>query len=290
LLLGVVFIAALAGLVWVDYYLEQQGHGQGLVLVILASMIAGLATAEYLAMVRIREPLVPTALMGLNMFIVFSSRLGTNINFLVGSFVAAFFVLVLIEFYRYDKETSKHVIERLALGVFGIFYIGLLMGFVVRLRMTPYGLLPLVSMLVIVKLGDTGAYTVGRLIGKHKLCPKLSPGKTIEGLVGAMLFGLAGAAAIGYFWGPTHPLRTPTETGVDWSTVRSWMIVGPILALVGAGGDLVESLLKRDYGRKDSSDWMPGFGGVLDLIDSPLIAAPVAFFLWEAYFIVPGVS
>jgi phosphatidate cytidylyltransferase len=140
-------------------------------------------------------------------------------------------------------------------------------------------LFPLVSMLVVVKLGDTGAYTVGRLIGKRKLAPKLSPGKTIEGLAGGVAFAVAGLFAVKEAFG----FHDRSVVGVRvHDDIGAYVFYGVAVCLAGVAGDLVESLLKRDFGRKDSSDWMPGFGGILDLVDSPLLAAPVAWFLWEA--------
>src|SRR5262249_44609727 len=139
----------------------------------------------------------------------------------------------------------------------------------VRLRLSPYGILPLISMIVVVKLADIGAYTVGRLAGKHKMAPRLSPAKTWEGFVGGIAFSVVGAVALAYLCGRSQDLVRFVPYAV-------------VVGVTGVVGDLVESLLKRDFGRKDSSDWMPGFGGVLDLIDSPLLAAPVACLFWES--------
>ena len=124
-------------------------------------------------------------------------------------------------------------------------------------------------------MGDTGAYTVGRLIGRHKMSPYISPGKTIEGAVGALAIAtLASWAAFRWL--------VPIST--DPSLVRGpwwgWIVFGLAIGLVGMAGDLAESLLKRDVGQKDSSTWMPGFGGILDMLDSILLAAPVAYALF----------
>jgi phosphatidate cytidylyltransferase len=121
-----------------------------------------------------------------------------------------------------------------------------------------------------VKCGDIGAYAVGRLFGRTKLAPVLSPGKTIEGSLGGLAF--ACAAAYFTFWAMAD--STPKRWG--------WLAYGLLVGTAGMLGDLAESLLKRDAGRKDSSTWMPGFGGVLDILDSVLLAAPVAYLCWVA--------
>ncbi|MBQ9813379.1 MAG: phosphatidate cytidylyltransferase [Thermoguttaceae bacterium] len=158
-------------------------------------------------------------------------------------------------------------------AVFAIVYIGLLGSFMVMLRIA-YGIMSVVSMIVVTKLCDVGAYTVGRLIGRHKMAPSLSPGKTIEGGFGGMLFAVFGA------WFSCAVLL-PAATGRPSQT--TWLgivIYGIAVGLAGAIGDLAESLIKRDVMRKDSGANVPGFGGFLDIFDSLLIAAPVAFGLW----------
>ena len=108
---------------------------------------------------------------------------------------------------------------------------------------------------------DTGAYFSGKAFGKHKLFERLSPKKTIEGLIGGVLVnGLVGLAAW-HFIGMMHPLI--------------WVLTGMLLALTGTAGDLFESMLKRKAGVKDSGDLFPGHGGILDRFDSTFFSAPV---------------
>jgi phosphatidate cytidylyltransferase len=130
-------------------------------------------------------------------------------------------------------------------------------------------------MIAVVKSGDTGAYAVGRLVGQHKMSPLVSPGKTWEGAAGAILFAMLAAwLCLTYL---------PAALGVsDPLPSWYWVVFGPTVGLAGLLGDLSESLFKRDMGRKDSSTWLPGFGGVLDVIDAVLFAAPVAYFCWLA--------
>lgn len=270
LTLGAVFIGLLVGL----FYIDAQGVGDwrypGVALVPLALLLTVGGTQEYLAMVRTREPgIAACPIYAGNIAIVATAAIRNqhvSVYWQIAAMVAALLAVVVVEVFRYDKDVSQRVTERLGLSAFGLLYIGLLMSFVVRLRYVADGLLPLMMMLVVVKMTDIGAYTVGRSYGKTKMAPKLSPGKTWEGFAGGMCFAVLSAFA--FIW-----YNAPTLLG--------FLLFGLVIGLVGTLGDLVESLLKRDFARKDSSTWMPGFGGVLDLIDSPLLAAPVAWAFWN---------
>jgi phosphatidate cytidylyltransferase len=188
-----------------------------------------------------------------------------------------------VEMARY-RAPGKSVVQ-LSAAVFSLAYVGLLLSFLVQLRAIDvdpvdqsgrWGLVALVSLVAVVKAGDIGAYTVGRLIGRHKMTPLLSPGKTWEGAGGAIVFAALAAWLIEKLW--VHQDSSLALTS-DASPI-AWVAYGVLIGIVGLLGDLAESLIKRDLGRKDSSDWMPGFGGVLDLLDSILFAAPVAYLCW----------
>jgi phosphatidate cytidylyltransferase len=148
-------------------------------------------------------------------------------------------------------------------SLLAIVYLGVLPGFYLPIRLTHSSGM-IVSILLMVKGADIGAYAFGRFFGRRKLIPWISPGKTWEGFIG----GLCLAAVIG-------SLLTLCSSEFSW-----WQgaAAGVILGGVGQLGDLLESLLKRDAGVKDSGI-LPGFGGVLDLIDSPLLAAPLAYWM-----------
>ncbi len=170
------------------------------------------------------------------------------------------------------KQPGGNIIN-LSGAVFAIVYIGLLGSFMVMLRIA-YGIAAVVSMIIVTKLCDIGAYTVGRLIGRHKMAPSLSPGKTIEGICGGLAFSIAGAWASVQF---LFPYATGSPSQTTWFGI---ILYGVLVGGSGAIGDLAESLIKRDVMRKDSGTNVPGFGGFLDIFDSLLIAAPVAFGLW----------
>ena len=124
-------------------------------------------------------------------------------------------------------------------------------------------LLPL-SVFVFLWVNDTGAYCVGSLLGRHKLFPRISPGKSWEGSIGGAVFVLAAAYAISYFLDGTM-LTTP-----------EWLGLGLVVVIFGTWGDLVESLFKRTLDIKDSGNILPGHGGMLDRFDSSLLAIPAA--------------
>jgi len=147
-------------------------------------------------------------------------------------------------------------------GVLCLLYLGVLASFLVALRVR-FGLWHLVMTVAVIKTADIGAYTVGRQFGRHKFAPRVSPGKTWEGMFGAVLFGVIVAVVM-----------------AEWGRVMVWqtaVIFGVCFAIIGQLGDLVESMMKRDAQLKDSSTRVPGFGGVLDIMDSPLVAAPFAY-------------
>lgn len=171
--------------------------------------------------------------------------------------------------------------ERVALSIFTMTYIGLMMSFLAALRLQrdehspdeDWGIVALLSLIFIVKMSDIGAYTFGRTFGRNKMTPNLSPGKTWEGFIGGVV--LAALASCLFFW-----LIAPRFVSDPVNSLRA-ATYGVVLAVCGVGGDLAVSLLKRDSGRKDSSNWLLGLGGVLDILDSVLLAAPVAYLAWK---------
>ncbi len=276
------FIAAFAALCWLDET-NAGGARQGAWLFPVALLLSLAASGEILWLVSTadRKPIGWLIYLG-NLLIVAASGIGIfwpslSEAMALGKFgwpLAAFIVTVLLAFVRemVRYDASGKSISNLSGSILSLAYVGLLFSFVVAMP----GLIALLSLIAVVKMGDTGAYTIGRLIGRRKMTPKLSPGKTWEGAGGAVLFSIIGSWAIFRFLAPVlNPSATPLE---PWR----WISYGIIVGVAGLLGDLAESLLKRDAGRKDSSRWMPGFGGVLDLLDSILFAAPAAYLCWAA--------
>jgi phosphatidate cytidylyltransferase len=162
-----------------------------------------------------------------------------------------------------------HVPHRAGLLALGLLYTGLLPAFVALLRLRPEGSRLIILVLAIAFLGDTGGYFAGRLFGRHKLYPSVSPKKTWEGSVGGLLAS-AGAAVVAHAWFlPGLPLAHAAGLGVA-------------LGALGQAGDLCESMLKRAYDVKDSGNLLPGHGGMLDRIDAVLFAAP-GLYLYVAW-------
>jgi phosphatidate cytidylyltransferase len=172
------------------------------------------------------------------------------------------FVLFALLLYQYIFHSISGVLANCGASYFSILYLGLLSGFCVTMRLE-FGLWYLLMFVFVVKSADIGAYTIGSIFGKHKFSPKISPGKTWEGMAGAVAFAIF--VAIGF------ALRCD---------IMSWwfaIIFGVCIAFIGQIGDLVESMFKRDAEQKDSANKVPGFGGILDIIDSPLVAAPFGY-------------
>jgi phosphatidate cytidylyltransferase len=184
----------------------------------------------------------------------------------------------LAEMLRY-REPGGSVV-RVALAVLCVVYVGLMTTFLVALRLyhdNGWGMTAVVSLLFVTKMSDTGAYAFGRTFGRHKLTPILSPKKTVEGFIG----GLVTAAVCSYLY--FHVMLAPlVGPGAQPPTLWACLAYGTVVGLAGVLGDLSESLLKRDAGRKDSSRWMPGLGGILDILDSLLLAAPAGYFCWAS--------
>lgn len=157
--------------------------------------------------------------------------------------------------------------------LFAFVYLGLTFGFLLRIRLE-HSVWVLVWVLATVKSCDIFAYFTGKAIGKHKLILWLSPGKTWEGLVG----GVFGSAIVG---GAGLALLTQggafNAGGSVAQSALAGAISGACIGLAGQLGDLMASMMKRDAGIKDSSRLLPGFGGILDVIDSPILVAPLAY-------------
>jgi phosphatidate cytidylyltransferase len=164
---------------------------------------------------------------------------------------------------------------RIATTILAIGYPGILGTFILQMRWFEghlQGFLSLGFLFATAKGADTGAYTFGRLFGRHKLWPSLSPKKTVEGAIGGLVFAVSAAlavAAVGKLY-----LQIPTP---DWLHT---VVYGLVIGVVAQLGDLMESMIKRDCEQKDASAAVPGFGGVLDVIDSLLFAGPVAYAIW----------
>ena len=153
-----------------------------------------------------------------------------------------------------------------------IAYVPLLGSFAALMLAEGQGVARVVTFLLIVVMSDTGGYIAGVLFGKHPMAPKISPKKSWEGVAGSLILGTAAGICMAIL-----ALDVPFWVGI---------ILGVSLVAVGTCGDLIESMIKRDLGIKDMSSFLPGHGGVMDRLDSLLVAAPVAWLIM--YVFVPG--
>jgi phosphatidate cytidylyltransferase len=182
-------------------------------------------------------------------------------------------------------ERTEGAIAVASSTMFAFLYMGVLPGFYLAIRRWHSAWL-VAAIILVCKSFDIGAYFTGRAVGRHKLIPWLSPGKTWEGLIGGAVTSgvvavlLAEAGNVIGLW--KRWVDAEGAGGVfEAITLPLWpaAVAGVVIGLVGQAGDLMASLFKRDAGIKDSGRSIPGFGGIIDVIDSPIIVAPVAYWL-----------
>ncbi|MGO9017937.1 MAG: phosphatidate cytidylyltransferase [Syntrophobacteraceae bacterium] len=183
----------------------------------------------------------------------------TGLNFAL--FVSFFLALCLMMIF---SPLDRDEIGRIALLSFALLYLPYFLSFVLLLGEAPQGRSWILFLLVVIVAGDTGAYYTGRQIGRHKLCPTVSPKKTVEGAVGGLFLSIVGGSVIGLIFLRNVPLAR-------------LFFFSLTVAATGQVGDLIESMIKRNSGKKDSSGLLPGHGGLLDRLDSLIFAFPV---LW----------
>jgi len=188
--------------------------------------------------------------------------------------VALFLMLVLAtQMFRFQKDFSK-MLTGVGVTVFGVLYVVFLGGFLVATRVgfDPVLSSKLLLFFFLVNFGsDAGAYFVGKNFGKHKLAPKISPGKTWEGFAGGVLFSAAFAALATYLFFPELPYKFSIPLAI-------------VMAAIGVVGDLAESAMKRGANVKDAASLLPGHGGLLDRLDSLLFNAPILYYFARFYF------
>ncbi len=248
-----------------------------LAMMFMFALITGLATWEYSGLVNEVKGVT------INRFIctVAGVYLFLAISGYVSGFVptsAVFIPYLLSIIYLFISELytrNENAINDWAYTMLSQMYIALPLSMVsvLAFRQTPdgnivfYYLMPL-SVFIFLWTNDTGAYCSGSLLGKHKLFPRISPGKSWEGSIGGGILVLAVAALVGYI-----DLGSEINSGLN---IIKWMGLGLVVVVFGTWGDLVESLFKRTLGVKDSGNILPGHGGMLDRFDSSLMALPAA--------------
>jgi phosphatidate cytidylyltransferase len=253
----VVALPAVLALVWLG----------GWWLFALAAVAAVLALHEYARLVRRLRPLVLAAYVGVVAMLAGATAGG--ITWLLAGTLLTLAVTVVLHLLA---ETRPPATVAMGSTILGATWIGLGLGHVILLRDVPeHGDVAVFTVLLAVWASETFAFFAGRLVGRHKLAPVTSPGKTWEGLVA----GTAAAIAVAFF-----ALYEDRET---FLTIWQALVLGAVVAISGTLGDLFESALKRDMQVKDTGRLLAGHGGMLDRMDALLFAAPASFYLVLAF-------
>ncbi len=207
-------------------------------------------------------------------FLHFTGRLGiadspSRVNDFETSLVIVFVLGLCVR--QFVSKTNPAGLLAISTTLFGLMYVPWLLNFMQKIYYFPgpgvNGTLYILYFILVTKFSDSGAYVVGSLIGKHKMIPRVSPGKTWEGFAGALLISILGS--VGFY-----ALAGPNLKGMNYVHA---VILGLLLGGAAVIGDLIESLFKREAGVKDSGHYFPGIGGILDLLDSLLFNAPIMY-------------
>ncbi len=233
--------------------------------VVVVAVVVGLweLTSRLNERKEIRAPLVPLAVGGAAMVIAGYVR-GPE-----GAWVAMALTSLAVLVWRMTESPHDYLRDVTA-AVFATFYVSFLATFVALMLAADDGPWRVLIFLLLTVVSDTGAYAVGWRFGKHKLAPRISPGKTREGLGGAVAFSMAAGALCMQFL---------IDGGAWWQG----LLLGLVVAVSATLGDLGESMIKRDLGIKDMGTLLPGHGGIMDRLDSLLPTAPVVWLLFVVF-------
>jgi phosphatidate cytidylyltransferase len=194
----------------------------------------------------------------------------------VNDFETSFLILFVLGLClrQFFSKSNTAGILAISTTLFGLMYVPWLLNFIQKIQFFPFpeafagtGKIYVLYFILVTKFSDSGAYAVGSLIGKHKMIPRISPGKTWEGFGGAILVSTGASVLFAHFF---------KDQMYGMNTLHA-IIIGVILSVSAVVGDLIESLFKREAGVKDSGNLFPGIGGILDLLDSLLFNAPLMY-------------
>ncbi len=278
LVVGTILAAAAAGMLIGDDHIAPGWYPFLFTCLIAMGVLAGRELVHlFPESVRPPEPLVLTGIvlcLTASWYPRLSEAYGLPVitvpGVLVGIFTAVLLAALLIEMRNFTGEPGQ-ALPRIGATLLAVAYLGLLASYFAQIRFLSHNsALQLAAVIFVPKGNDIAAFFTGTFLGRHKMMPLLSPKKTWEGFVGGMLGGVA--IAVGF----------ALATSIFPGGVREAVGFGLVVGLAGVLGDLAESLIKRDCKTKDASRSIPGFGGFLDVVDSVLFAAPVAY-LWFAW-------
>jgi phosphatidate cytidylyltransferase len=232
----------------------------------------GLAQKRGLACFKI-SGVIGGGLLMVGTFLHVTGHLGTangspaRVNDFETSFLILFVLGLCVR--QFVSRSNTLGIQAISTTLFGLMYVPWLLNFIQKINFFPgvEGKYFLLYFILITKFSDMGAYIVGSLIGRHKMIPRISPGKTWEGFGGAIVVSTGASLVFVHFLGDHM-------AGMNWVHA---VVLGVILSSTAVIGDLIESLFKREAGAKDSGNILPGIGGILDLLDSLLFNAPIMY-------------
>lgn len=262
---GFRYARELTAAVLVPFAVWVTGWGHPYIFDVTVALVAVLALYEFLILGRKKGYDIPVVLCLLICLFIIAAFVLEHISVEMGMFVT---LLVIPASYVFRNVSIDEALPSSAVAVLGTMYVGMLAGSLVRLRNDfPEGPKLVYFLLLVVWLGDAGAYYVGKKFGKRKLSPRISPKKTIEGAIGGIAASVITAVIIQQTFFSEFPLLHA-------------VIVGIVLSIAGVIGDLAESMWKRSAAVKDSGTLIPGHGGFLDRFDSILFTAPILYVYW----------
>jgi len=239
----------------------------GAYFVVLVGVVCLLSMWEYFNIVSDAKGKVVSVVMIIGVLagaLIIIAASGSSFNLVSGIIALNMIICGLISIPQY--KTNPNVLETIKKQLQGIIYIPLLLSFLVLIRNQTDGMIWIFLILAVIFAGDTSAFYFGSYLGRHKLCPAVSPKKTIEGSIGGLAANLLVGSVVKLFFLPELP----------WAQSLFLFVA---MGIAGQAGDLFESMLKRSSSVKDSGGLLPGHGGFLDRIDALLFAAPVAYFI-----------
>lgn len=261
-------VLALPLLIWIV------GWAADGIYIALIVMISILAQYEFLTLGERKGYPVNKVLSIVLMLFLLSTFLLTEVSVEIGVFAVLLFIPAA---YVFGNSSVEEGLPASAVCVLGTLYVGMLSGALLRLRLDfPEGTRLIFFLLIVVWMCDAGAFYIGKQFGKRRLSPRVSPKKTVEGLLGGIVFAVIAATIIHFTFFPSFPLPHA-------------IIAAVLLSIAGVIGDLAESLWKRSADVKDSGTLIPGHGGFLDRLDSILFTAPILYTYWFMMTQKPGV-
>lgn len=283
---GPLFIIAAGLLAWLDAWLDEQAAPSflgretlppGIGVFVVLGVLGAMGAREVARILRAKGIEIGTGvavlvqMLGLFVVALAPSDTQATLGLAAGMSSAILAYMIGVLYAVRDRNVDGAI--SIGSGVLMIHvYMGIMLGFLLLIR-RDQSIWLLIWVLASVKACDIGAFFTGTTIGKHKLIPWLSPGKTWEGLVGGLVTS-GGVALLGAWLLSRNGIGAPGYLAAG--------VMGVLMGGLGQVGDLAASLLKRDAGVKDSGSSLPGFGGALDLIDSPILVAPLAYWGLEA--------